>query len=66
MNLEKARMILATLARQLELSEMQGRNTLTEQGGEPWTEEQIKAWARMHREAILAVLKAAGLSADWH
>lgn len=66
MELEEARIVVTTLARQLELSEMRGQNTLTEQGGEPWTEEQIRAWARMNRNAIHAVLKAAGLSADWH
>lgn len=66
MSLEEARIIAATHARQLELCEMRGRNTLTDQGDVKWTEEQIRAWAHMTREAIITILKEAGLSADWH
>lgn len=69
MELEDARKLVATLARQLEISEMSGKwnlNELVQYGGEIRTEEQIKFCARLFREALYTVLRAAGLSTDWH
>ena len=63
MNLEEARLIAATHARQLEMT-ARGHELLS-MGGEPMSKEQIALWATMNAEAIRMVIEAAGLSADW-
>ena len=63
MNLKEARMLAATLARQLEMAAR--GHELLHMGGKPMSREQIEAWATMNAEAIRLVIQAAGLSADW-
>ena len=69
MELEDARKLVATLARQLEMCEMSGkwnRNELVQYGSEMRTDEQTRYCARLFREALYTILRAAGLSTDWH
>lgn len=57
-SLEEARFWLACEARQMDFAKDNGRF---------WVEpDQVKAWATVTAEAIREVLRAAGLSDDWH
>ena len=57
LNLEEARMLAATHARQLEMAAR--GHELLHMGGEPMSKEQIAAWATMNAEAIRLVIEAA-------
>ena len=62
MNLEEARMALATLARQLDICAMFGKWNWH---GREADSEQVKALAGHFAEAIRRILQEAGLTDDW-
>ena len=58
LNIEEARYWLAGEARQMDFAKENGRF---------WVEpDQVKAWSTITAAAIREVLRAAGLSDDWH
>lgn len=65
MEMHEARYWLASTARQLDFSAASGRTPL-EIGGRPMTATETSAWAATTAEAIREILRAAGLSDDWH
>ena len=61
--LEEARQLAATLARQMDLTAMSGVPTVFNYFADP---EQVKAEAKVFSAAIKTILRAAGLSIAWH
>ena len=61
--LEEARQLAATLARQMDLTAMSGEPTVFRRYSEP---EDVKAEAKVFSAAIKTILRAAGLSIAWH